>query len=342
MLSLLDEATTAGARLSKACGIIGVSPRTIERWRRQDGDGDGRCGPETTPANKLSSEEREKVIAVATSPEFRDQSPKQIVPTLADQDTYVASESTFYRVLREEKMMKHRASSQPPRNRPRALTASGPNQVYSWDITYLPGPIRGAFFYLYLFMDVYSRKIVGWRVEEEESMEHASDLISRVCYIEDIEPDQLVLHSDNGGPMKGATMVATLQTLGVMASFSRPHVSNDNPYSESLFGTMKYRPAYPRKAFEGLEEARGWVKTFVDWYNHEHLHSGIRFVTPADRHAGLDSEVLKKRKEVYKAARERHPARWSGPTRNWTPVGTVELNPEPGHAVKASSIKEAA
>ena len=339
---LLDEATTAGARLSAACGIVGVSTRTIERWRGQDGDGDGRCGPKTTPTNKLSREEREEVVAVATSPEFRDQSPKQIVPVLADRGRFVASESTFYRVLHEEKMMKHRASSQPPRQRPRALTASGPNQVYSWDITYLPGPIRGAFFYLYLFMDLYSRKIVGWRVEEEESMEHASDLISRVCYIEGIEPDELTLHSDNGGPMKGATMVATLQTLGVVPSFSRPHVSNDNPYSESLFRTLKGRPVYPQKAFESLEEARAWVTSFVDWYNHEHLHSGIRFVTPADRHAGVDSDVLKKRAEVYKQARERHPERWAGEIRDWSPVGAVALNPEPGHAATATASQEAA
>lgn len=342
MLSLIDEATTAGAHLSAACGVIGISPRTIERWRREDGGDDRRRGPNLAPANKLSDEERKEVIEIATSPEFRDQSPKQIVPTLADQGTYIASESTFYRVLHEEDMIKHRESSNPPRKKPRALSASGPNQVYSWDITYLLGPIRGAFYYLYLFMDVFSRKIVGWRVEEEESMEYASDLVSRVCYIEDIKPDELTLHSDNGGPMKGSTMVATLKMLGVIPSFSRPHVSNDNPYSESLFRTMKYRPVYPSKPFEGLNEARKWVETFVKWYNNEHLHSGIRFVTPADRHAGRDLKILKQREELYNAARQRHPERWTGRIRDWSKVETVNLNPEPGHTTTAALLKEAA
>ena len=245
MLTLIDEAVEAGARLCAACDVLDLSTRTMQRWRNLNGGDDQRHGPNTVPANKLSAAERKKVIMVATSPEFRDLSPKQIVPTLADQDQYVASESTIYRVLHAEDMMKHRASSRPPHKRPHALSATAPNQVYSWDITYIRAPIRGAFFYLYLFLDIFSRKIVGWRVEEEENTEHSSELLTWICDVEGVDRDKVTLHSDNGGPMKGALMVATMQKLGVTPSFSRPRVSNDNPYSESLFRTVKYRPAIP-------------------------------------------------------------------------------------------------
>ena len=186
----------------------------------------------------------------------------------------------------------------------------------------------GIYFYLYLFMDIYSRKIVCWQVYETESSELASEVMRDICVREYIAPKQVVLHSDNGSPMKGATMLATLQKLGVIPSFSRPACSNDNPFSESLFKTLKYRPAYPQRSFESLMAARQWVGTFVHWYNEEHRHSAINFVTPTQRHAGLDGELLRKRDEVYAAAKARHPQRWSGATRNWEPITTVHLNPE--------------
>ena len=154
------------------------------------------------------------------------------------------------------------------------------------------------------------------------------EVMRDICARENIAPNQVVLHSDNGSPMKGATMLATLQELGVMPSFSRPAVSDDNPFSESLFKTMKYRPAYPKKPFENLLAARQWVGTFVRWYNDEHRHSAIGFVTPAQRHEGLDVALLSKRAEVYEAAKAKHPGRWSGATRNWKPVLVVYLNPE--------------
>lgn len=177
-------------------------------------------------------------------------------------------------------------------------------------------------------MDIFSRKIVGWQVYETESSDLASEVMRDICERENIGPNQVVLHSDNGSPMKGATMLATLQALGVMPSFSRPAVSNDNPFSESVFKTMKYRPAYPRRPFENLLAARQWVGTFVHWYNEEHRHSAISFVTPAQRHAGLDVALLSKRVKLYDAAKARHPERWSGSTRNWQPVTIVHLNPE--------------
>ena len=165
-------------------------------------------------------------------------------------------------------------------------------------------------------------------VYETESSDLASEVMRDICVRENIAPQQVVLHSDNGSPMKGATMLATLQKLGVIPSFSRPACSNDNPFSESLFKTLKYRPAYPRRPFESLMAARQWVGTFVHWYNEEHRHSAIQFVTPAQRHAGLDGALLRKRVAVYEAAKARHPERWSGATRNWEPVTIVHLNPE--------------
>ena len=326
--------------MSAACRILGVSVRTIQRWRLQDGGEDGRQGPRTEPGNKLSEAERQEVLDVATSPEFRDESPKQIVPTLADRCIYLASEATFYRILGEAKLMAHREPSRPPSPKPRELVATGPNQVYTWDITYLRSPVRGEFYYLSMFVDLFSRKIVGWRVDEEESMDHAAELIRRICWKEGIEPGTVTLHSDNGGPMKGSTMLATLEKLGVVPSFSRPRVSDDNPYSEALFRTLKYRPDYPSGPFKHMEEARAWVEAFVEWYNHRHLHSSIQFVTPADRHAGRDGEILAGRKAVYEAARAKYPERWSGSTRDWTPVTEVVLNPGSSASIKANPTQK--
>jgi putative transposase len=324
---LIDEAVAAGARRKVACELIGLTARTLERWA--DHDDDRRHGPNTMPANKLSETERRKLLAVATSAEFRDQSPKQIVPRLADRGEYLASESTFYRVLHDEDMQHHRARSRPAVSRPHEYTASGPWQVASWDITYLPSLVRGQFFYLYLVEDVWSRKILGWAVHEEESSELAAALIERIrCETGNLDLRGWVLHSDNGGPMKGATMLATLQRLGVVASFSRPGVSDDNPFSEALFRTLKYCPQYPSARFTSLEEARAWVAQFVDWYNTEHQHSSIGYVTPAARHAGDDLAILAARRAVYQRARRRHPARWAGDTRNWERPPTVTLNPE--------------
>ena len=331
MLQLIREAVAGGARKEKACEAIGLALRTVQRWETQDPAGGGedrRRGPKTPPANKLNEQEREEVLSVANSSEYRDLSPRQIVPQLADRGVFLASESTFYRLLRKAGQLVHREPSRPrTHHKPRELRATGPNQVWSWDITYLRGPVRGTFLYAYLVLDVWSRKIVGWTVEVEEAQELSSALIDRCCAREGIRRDQVTLHADNGGPMKGSTLLATLQALGVMPSFSRPRVSDDNPFSEALFRTLKYRPGYPRHGFASLEEARSWVAGFVHWYNEEHLHSAIRFVTPSQRHNGDDVELLRQRHQVYEAARQRNPARWTGRTRNWTPATEVYLNP---------------
>jgi putative transposase len=328
ILALLCEATDAGARLAKACEMIDLSVRTVQRWRSQDVGEDRRRGPSTPPGNKLSPEERKAILETVNLPEYRDLPPSQIVPRLADEGTYLASESTMYRILREERQLVHRERSKPAtRHRPREHVARGPDQVYSWDITYLRSPVRGRFYYLYMVIDIWSRKIVGFAVHDRESAELAAELVEEVSILREIDPEGIVLHSDNGGPMKGSTMLATLQRLGVVPSFSRPGVSNDNPFSESAFRTMKYRPEYPSGPFPSLEHARAWVALFVRWYNTEHLHSGINFVTPADRHAGREGEIFARRRQVYAAARRRRPERWSGEARRWESVKTVRLNP---------------
>ena len=329
ILEQIDTAVTSGARINKAAAIVGLSARTIFRWRDQKGGCDQRRGPTSAPANKLSDQEKQQIIEVANSAEFRDMPPKQIVPKLADKGVYIGSESSFYRVLKEHKMINHRQRSKPAtRHRPNQHMASGPNQVWSWDITYLRSSVRGNFYYLYMIVDVWSRKIIAATVFEQESMELSARLLSHACFIHQVNAHGLVLHSDNGGPMKGSTMQATLKKLGVIPSFSRPMVSDDNPYSESLFRTMKYRPQYPSRAFESLKHAQGWVDQFVSWYNTCHLHSAIRFVTPDDRHYGRQDDILANRHKVYEKARCRHPNRWSRKTRNWNPVYIVWLNPD--------------
>jgi transposase InsO family protein len=238
----------------------------------------------------------------------------------------------MYRILHEEKLQTHREASREPhkRHRPKELVATGPNEVWSWDITYLASPVRGAFFYAYVAIDVFSRKIVGHAIHDRECGELAVELLEAACRREGVDRDKLVIHSDNGGPMKSATLLATLLALGVATSFSRPSVSNDNPYSESAFRTAKYRPQYPKGPFASLEAARAWFQWFENWYNTEHQHSGIRFVTPDERHRGADVEILSNRERVYAAAKARHPERWTGKTRDWSRVDEVRLNPNPG------------
>lgn len=329
ILAALAEAQAAGARIRAACDVIGVSARTIERWRGQPGVDDRRCGPRHHPRNALTLAEEAQVLAVMTSAQYERLSPKQLVPRLADEGVYLASESTMYRLQRRFKL---RASRRPVLRTHVTRgdvvhRATGPNQVWSWDITYLPTAIRGRFLYLYLVLDVWSRRIVGAMVHESEDAAHAAALIRRICAESAVDPNGLVLHSDNGKPMRGSTMVATLQWLGIVPSFSRPHVCNDNPYSEALFRTLKHTPAYPRVPFADLVAARRWVARLVVWYNSEHRHSAIRFVTPAERHSGADIAILSRRHELYERARRRRPERWTRNTRNWTPIMMVVLNP---------------
>jgi transposase InsO family protein len=256
-------------------------------------------------------------------------SPKQLVPQLADEGLYLASESTIYRVQRRRglRTIKRPQARRHVTRASRVHRATAPHQVWSWDITWLPTLVRGTYLRLYLVMDVWSRRIVGWTVEDRESSEIAAALIARACDEGNVDPRGLVLHSDNGAPMHGSTLLATLQQLGVVPSFSRPHVSDDNPYSESLFRTLKHTPAYPHLPFASREAARRWVARFVSWYNSQHRHSALRYVTPDQRHDGADIAILNNRQRLYEQARQCTPQRWSGKIRNWTPVDVVVLNP---------------
>ncbi|MDZ4661285.1 MAG: IS3 family transposase [Pseudomonadota bacterium] len=325
---LIEEAVIAGARRSECCKILEFSVRTLQRWEKAPDQCDQRCGPKTVSLKQFTKEERIKIIEIANSTEYRNLPPSQIVPRLADFGIYLASESSFYRILKRENLDAHRLNTKPRTHlRPAAVMATVPNQLWSWDITYLKSPIRGQYFFLYMIMDIFSRMIVGSEVYACESAEYAAVLIADAAGRQQVQQDQLTLHSDNGGPMKGATMLATLQKLGVVPSFSRPKVSDDNPFSESLFKTLKYRPSYPDGAFASLREAREWVDRFVSWYNFEHQHSEISFVTPASKHHGQDLAILQKRTKIYEEARAKNPQRWSKNIRKWNQITEVYLNP---------------
>ena len=313
--------------MKPACELIELDIRTLQRWQREDNLEDKRRGPIAAPAHTFTEVERARILEVANSPEYCNQPPSQIIPNLADKDIYVGSESSFYRVLKEKKMLQHRTASRPKQHRkPDELHATKPNQLWSWDITYLLSDIRGKYFYLYMFLDIFSRKIVGFDVYDEQTAEHAAYVVSNAYMAEGVSRDEITLHSDNGKPMKGYMMMAMLQSLGIATSFSRPSVSDDSPFSEALFKTLKYCPQYPTKPFTSADEALAWVVKFVHWYNNIHNHSGINFVTPGARHDGKDKEILAKRTQVYERARQQNPSRWSKKTRNWERVDEVYLN----------------
>lgn len=341
----IEQAHRAGARLQPACQAAGISLRTLQRWKAGSGRlrGDGR--PEAmrpVPAHALSAAERTRVVAVANEPRFADMPPARIVPMLADEGVYLASESTFARVLREHGQNRHRGRAKAPQasRTPTTHVAYGPGQVWCWDMTYLPTFIAGRWFYLYLILDLYSRKIVGFEVHDSDDAVHAAQLAKRTALVEGIHAmaTKPVLHGDNGATLKATTVLAMLQWLGIKPSYSRPRVSDDNAFAESLFRTAKYRPEFPTGGFADLASARQWAVSFVHWYNHDHRHSGIRYVSPAQRHAGADYVILQQRHALYCQARERNPRRWSGRTRNWTPIGAVTLNPERDAIVNDSSI----
>ncbi len=346
IVELINKARHAGARLASACKIFGITARTYQRWI-QCGDvkEDGRpLAKHPEPANKLSQQEKDRILEICHKSENASLPPSQIVPRLADQEQYVASESTFYRVLHEAKEQNHRGYSQKPGKSepPKGYRADGPNQVWTWDVTYLHTHIRGMFFYLYMIVDVFSRKIVGWEVYARENSENAAIFIQKAVWSEGCLINPPVLHADNGSAQKGFTLVAKMQDLGIIASYSRPSVSNDNPYSEALFRTCKYRPDYPRNGFATIEDARKWVLSFVRWYNHDHRHSAIHFVSPSQRHRGQDREILKKRCELYEMAKRLHPERWSSKTRNWNYIEEVWLNPYEEKTEKLANSKKAA
>lgn len=342
---LIDTAHAAGARLARACAVAGIAVRTLQRWKAQAGLSHGDARPlaeRPAPAHALSEAERARILAVANEPRFAALPPARIVPMLADEGVYIASESSFQRVLRANGQSTHRGRARPPQlpRRPTTHVAEAPGQVWCWDMTYLPAQIQGQWFYLYLILDLYSRKIVGWEVHERDEAEQAAHLVRRTALAEGVfgHLSKPVLHGDNGATLKATTVLAMLHWLGIAPSYSRPRVSNDNAYAESLFRTAKYRPEFPTQGFADLEQARQWAHRFVHWYNIEHRHSGIRYVSPAQRHGGEDRAILAARHALYQQARDDNPRRWSGPTRNWRPIGAVTLNPERQSIVEAAGL----
>ena len=316
----------------KAAAFIGLSEKSLKRWRTAEGTVTEDQRPLAEPSvqpHRLTDAEEAAILAVCNQAEYQSLPPSQIVPLLADRGIYLGSESTFYRVLKRHKQQNHRGRMQPARKMasPTSFTATGPNQVWTWDISYCPSLVRGQHWYLYLIMDIYSRKIVAWEVHEEESGGLARQLVERALLREQCGQNPPVLHSDNGAPMTSYVLKARLAELGMLMSYSRPRVSNDNPFSESLFRTLKYCPEWPKKGFSSLTAVREWMLAFEQGYNEQHLHSGINFVTPTDRHSGDDHALLAQRTQVYEKARRQHPRRWSGNIRNWSVTGPVSLNP---------------
>ena len=343
----IHAAHAAGARLKPACEIAGIDLRTLQRWQAADGLVSGDRRPQAVrprPSHALSDAERAHLLAVANEPRFASMPPARIVPMLADEGVYLASESTFNRVLKAHEQTAHRGRAKAPKavKPPTTHIATGPRQVWCWDMTYLPAQVLGRWFYLYLILDLYSRKVVGWEVHDTDHADHAAHLVRRTALAEGIAAlgAKPVLHGDNGATLKATTVLAMLNWLGVEPSYSRPRVSDDNAYAESLFRTAKYRPEFPATGFADLEQARAWAAAFVHWYNFDHRHSGIRYVSPSQRHAGDDHAILAARHALYLRARERNPARWSGNTRNWSPIGAVTLNPERDCIIKSHSTAD--
>ncbi len=325
-LILISEAVESGARKYMACDTLEISTRTLQRWE-QDCATDRRKGATKKVARKLSSEEEAELIDTACNKRFKDLNPHEIVPILAEEGRYIASESSFYRYLRKYGLIHHRGNGKPKSSniKPPELVATGPNQVWSWDITWLKSDVDGIFYYTYMIKDIWKKNIVGWEIHECESVDIASDMFTRLKAQYNLRGVRL--HSDNGNPMKGSTMIITLHNLGVVPSFSRPRVSNDNPYIESLFKTMKYTAGYPGR-FKSLEHARNWMAGFVNWYNTEHRHSAIGYITPEQRGSGKDLEIFQTRNQAIEEARNRHPERWGNRVRKWKNRDVVVLNPD--------------
>ena len=291
--------------------------------------------PRKRAPRALSDTERDHILTLVNSERFADYSPREIYATLLDEGVYLCSWPTLYRLLREKGQL-HRRRDRPhrPYQRPELL-AKAPRQLWSWDITKLKGPQTWTYFYLYVILDVFSRYVVGWMIAPRESAELAETLIGETCHREQIGSEQLTIHADRGSSMRSKCVSQLLVDLGVTRTHSRPHVSNDNPFSEAQFKTAKYHPSTPER-FGSLEDARAWARRFFEWYNHEHHHSGLGLLTPAALHEGRAEQVLLARQQVLTTAYQAHPERFvRGLPQPQRPPDAVWINPpqspEPDH-----------
>jgi len=289
-----------------ACGALNVSRATFYRRREKK----PQAKPRPTPARALSADERKAVLDQLNSERFADQSPRQVYSKLLDEGSYLCSVRTMYRILDENQSSRERRNQLThPKYRKPELLATGPNEVWSWDITKLKGPEKWTYYYLYVILDIYSRTVVGWMLAHRESSDLAKQLIATTIEKQEVPADQLIIHSDRGPSMTSHSVAHLLGSLGVTKSHSRPHVSNDNPFSESQFKTMKYRPDFPQR-FGSYEDALGFSRRFFDWYNREHYHSGIGMMTPASLHYGQAKEILSAREQTLELAWQKNPARF--------------------------------
>lgn len=314
-----------------ACAAFGVNERS-RRHRRQHDEGRLVLPPPADPAPRrphpasLSDAEKDVIVETLCSERFCDLAPAQVYSTLLDEGVYLCSERQMYRVLAERGLVRERRRGGHQRagsyGVPR-LVADRPNRVWTWDITALRGPTKGVRYFLYTIIDIFSRKVVGWTIADNESETHARRLIRETCRRHGVDRDQLVIHADRGSPMIAGTVAELLNELGVAKSHSRPRVSNDNPFIESHFKTLKYRPDYPDR-FDSITQARTWVRRFVHWYNEVHYHSGIGYLRPADLHDGNHHAIIEHRQAVLDAAAAAHPERFTrrptppqAPTKAW-------------------------
>ena len=297
--------------IRSACDALAVPRASFYRWRDRDKHcTKDHCRP--APPLALTNDERKDVLEILHEERFVDQAPREVYSALLDEGIYLCSVRTMYRILEENQELRERRNqlSHPSYKKPEIL-ATAPNQVWSWDITKLKGPVKWTYYYLYVILDIFSRYVVGWMVAHREQSSLASKLIEQSCEKQGIQQKQLIVHADRGPSMTSKPVALLLADLGVTKSHSRPYTSNDNPYSESQFKTMKYRPEFPER-FGAIEDARSFCQGFFSWYNTEHYHSGIGFLTPEDVHYGQAEEIIKEREKVLKIAFEKHPNRFKG------------------------------
>lgn len=309
-----------------ACAALGVSRASYYRAQQPKPEPQ----PRPRPARALSDEERERVLATLDSAQFMDKAPAQVYAKLLEDGEYLCSTRTMYRVLDDaDQVRERRAQRCHPEYKKPQLVATAPNQVWSWDTTKLPGPTKGTYFVLYVLLDIFSRFIVGWQVALRESATVAKGLIAACCEQQGIVPGQLTIHADRGSPMIAKSTAQLYVDLGIAKSHSRPHTSNDNPYSEANFRTMKYRPEMPVQ-FGSLEHARQVIGPLVDWYNETHYHVGLALLHPVDVHYGRTAEIVEARQRVLDAAHQRHPERFvRGRPMQKSPPPAAWINPPP-------------
>ena len=299
--------------VSAACEALGVARATFYRRRRPK---TGQRQPRPAPARALGEAERTEVFRVLCSPRFTDRAPAEVYATLLDEGVYLCSERTMYRILAENRAVRERRAQRSHPNHPKPeIVARAPNEVWSWDITRLLGPEKWQYFYLYVILDIFSRYVTGWMVADRETAGLGGRLIEETCLKQGVQPRVLTLHSDRGSPMTAKCTAQLLADLGVTQSLSRPRISNDNPYSEAHFKTVKYHPGFPGR-FADIEEAKDFCRRFFPWYNLEHRHGGIGLLTPGQVHLGRAPEVIRQRQDVLAAAYAARPERFvAGPPR---------------------------